>query len=151
MGRTSNGRFAPVLRWLGLTMVVVLLLQIAAVLTGSDDAEIALVLGQAPISCALKLALGMQKLSADADAFNLLALALLANRAPRLALPASQSAVSCWATSLTRASNDEKGTIASASHLLPSKGMYSMKRTSIGRSIESLAKSRSSCSRRCTS
>ena len=47
--------------------------QIAAVLTGSDDAEIALVLGQAPISCALKLALGMQKLSADADAFNLLA------------------------------------------------------------------------------
>ena len=27
--------------------------QIAAVLTGSDDAEIALVLGQAPISCAL--------------------------------------------------------------------------------------------------
>ena len=47
--------------------------QIAAVLTGSDDAEIALVLGQAPISFALKLALGMQKLSASADAFGLLA------------------------------------------------------------------------------
>ena len=47
--------------------------QIAAVLTGSDDAEIALVLGQAPISCAIKLALGMEKLSADADAFDLLA------------------------------------------------------------------------------
>lgn len=47
--------------------------QVAAVLTGSDDAEIALVLGQAPISCALKLALGMQKFSADADAFGLLA------------------------------------------------------------------------------
>ena len=47
--------------------------QIAAVLTGSDDAEIALVLGQAPIEFALKLRLGMQKLSASADAFGLLA------------------------------------------------------------------------------
>lgn len=35
-GRTANGRFGPVLRWLGLTMVVVLLLQMAAVLTGVD-------------------------------------------------------------------------------------------------------------------
>ena len=32
----ANGRLAPVLRWLGLTMVVVLLLQMAAVLTGID-------------------------------------------------------------------------------------------------------------------
>ena len=47
--------------------------QLAAVLTGSDDAEIALVLGQAPISFALKLTLGMQKLSASADAFGMLA------------------------------------------------------------------------------
>ena len=47
--------------------------QLSAVLTGSDDAEIALVLGQAPISFALKLALGMQKLSPSADAFCLLA------------------------------------------------------------------------------
>ena len=36
MGRTGNGRFGPVLRWLGLTMVVVLVLQMAAVLTGID-------------------------------------------------------------------------------------------------------------------
>ena len=46
--------------------------QIAAILDGSSDEEIILVLGQAPISSELKLALGMQKLSAAADAFGLL-------------------------------------------------------------------------------
>ena len=39
MGRTANGRLGPVLRWLGLTMVVILVLQMAAVLTGVDWAD----------------------------------------------------------------------------------------------------------------
>ena len=43
-----NSRLAPLLRWLGLTMVVILLLQLAAVLVGidwSDDATLPLVTG----------------------------------------------------------------------------------------------------------
>ena len=36
MGSAAGGRFGPLLRWLGLTMVVVLVLQMAAVLTGID-------------------------------------------------------------------------------------------------------------------
>ena len=36
MGSAAGGRFGSLLRWLGLTMVVVLVLQMAAVLTGID-------------------------------------------------------------------------------------------------------------------
>ena len=43
--------------------------QIVAVLNGSTDDEIALVLGQAPIPAAMKLDLGMKSLSAAVDAF----------------------------------------------------------------------------------
>ena len=36
MGRRTEGRFGPLLRWLGLTMVAVLVLQMAAVVAGVD-------------------------------------------------------------------------------------------------------------------
>lgn len=36
MGRTATGRFGPLLRWLGLTMVLLLILQMTAVLVGVD-------------------------------------------------------------------------------------------------------------------
>lgn len=36
MGRRTEGRFGPLLRWLGLTMVAVLVLQMAAVVVGVD-------------------------------------------------------------------------------------------------------------------
>ena len=36
MGGPSNGRLTPVLRWLGLTMVVILVLQMVALLVGVD-------------------------------------------------------------------------------------------------------------------
>ena len=41
LGSGAGGRFGPLLRWLGLTMVVVLVLQMAAVLTGIDWADTA--------------------------------------------------------------------------------------------------------------
>lgn len=39
MGPTSNGRFSPVFRWLGFTLVVLLLLQMAVVLSFGDWAD----------------------------------------------------------------------------------------------------------------